>query len=73
VVPIVHHAGTAEVLYNLQALATFVQLKSKVIRKRPAARGVQVSALHPLGIYRVSKTDILISLLKRGGNLPPVL
>ena len=53
--PIVHHAGTAEVLYNLQALAAFVRLKSKVIRNRPAARGVQVSALHPLGILQSIK------------------
>jgi len=72
-VPTEHHAGTREVLYNLQALATSVQLKSKVIGNRPVARGVQVSALNPLGICRVSKTNMLISPLKTCDSLPPVL
>jgi len=32
---------------------------------RPIARWVQGSAMHPLGICKISKTNMLISLLKK--------
>jgi hypothetical protein len=47
VVPIVHHAGTPEVLYNLQALAAFVTVEIRSNKEQAWSQGRASECIAP--------------------------